>query len=363
MHPELEVDFYMRILQINTERTWRGGERQTLLTALGMRDAGHDVELLAHGDGVLAARAAEQGLRVHCASNSSEFAFWLARQGCRYDIVHAQTAQAATWTVLTKWLHRRPVVFTRRTNFPSGSKPWVTRMKWSRVDQMVAISEAAAVAPRGMGIDTLIIPSAVPPVVADAMRVQTFIEEQSLQGLRVVGTASALSPEKDPVTLIRAASLVCERFDDVVFVHWGASGQASEDAQQCMRDLNLGSRYRLLGFETAVEQLYPALSVFVMASRFEALGTSVLDAMMQRVPVVATDAGGLKETLANHRGLMCPVGDARAMAEQIITLLEQPARAVAMAEAACEDVIREYDVGHMTQRYLDVYAGLLTRRA
>lgn len=351
----------MRILQINTERTWRGGERQTLLTALGMRDAGHHVELLLHGDGVLAARAAEQGLRVHCVGSAQGFAYWLARQGCHYDIVHAQTAQAATWAVLTKWLHRRPVVFTRRTNFPSGSKPWVTRQKWSRVDQMVAISEAAAVAPRGMAIDTMVIPSAVPPVTPEPERVQAFIQEQSLQGMRVVGTASALSPEKDPVTLIRAASIVCEKFDDVVFVHWGASGQAAMDAQQCMRDLNLGHRYRLLGFETAVEQLYPALSVFVMASRFEALGTSVLDAMMQHIPVVATDAGGLKETLANNRGLICSVGDARSMAEKIITLLEQPERARAMAEAAYLDVIEEYDVGHMTQRYLDVYAALLAR--
>lgn len=352
----------MRVLQINTERTWRGGERQTLLTALGMRDAGHDVELLLHGDGVLAVRAREQGLRVHCIGNTPGFPMWLARNGRHYDIVHAQTAQAATWAVITKWAHRRPVVFTRRTNFPSGSKPWVTRQKWSRVDRMVAISEAAAVAPRAMGIDTLVIPSAVPAVVGDDARVQAFIEEQSLQGVRIVGTASALSPEKDPVTLIRAASLVCERFDDVVFVHWGASGQASEAAQQCLRDLNLAGRYRLLGFETGVEQLYPALSVFVMASRFEALGTSVLDAMMQKVPVVATDAGGLKETLANNRGLMCPVGDARAMAEQIITLLDQPARAAAMAEAAYVDVIQEYDVGRMTQRYLDVYAGLSSTR-
>lgn len=353
----------MRILQINTERGWRGGERQTLLTALSMRDAGHEVELLVHGDGVLAARALEQGLRVHRACRALGFGQWLARQGGKYDVLHAQTAKAVNWAVLTKFAHRRPLVFSRRTSFPLGSRQWATRLKWSRVDQLVAISEASAAAPRMMGLDTLVIPSAVPPVPSDPARVQAFIAEQSLQGMRLVGTASALSPEKDPLTLIRAASLVCERFDDVVFVHWGASGQATEDAQQCLRDLNLGNRYRLLGFETAVEQLYPALSVFVMASRFEALGTSVLDAMMQRVPVVSTDAGGLKETLSNNRGLICQVGDARAMAEHISTLLEQPARATAMADAAYEDVVKEYDVHRMAQRYLDVYADLLAKRA
>ena len=43
----------MRILQINTERGWRGGERQTLLTALGLRAAGDTVALLVRAGGEL----------------------------------------------------------------------------------------------------------------------------------------------------------------------------------------------------------------------------------------------------------------------------------------------------------------------
>ena len=346
----------MRILQINTEGGWRGGERQTLLTALGLRSLGHHVELLVRADGALAKRAQAQGLVVREVGSSLALGRWLARQGGAYDVLQAQTAKAVTWVVLTKWLHRRPIVFSRRTSFPIGSGAGLTRWKWARVDKLVAISESSAQAPRDMGLPVVVIRSAVPPVVANPQRVREFVASQGLQGRRLVGTAAALTTEKDPVTLIRAAAAVCARFEDVVFVHWGAPGEASALAQQALDAAGLGDRYRVLGFEAAVEQLYPALAVFVMASRFEALGSSVLDAMSQRVPVVATEAGGLKETLADGRGLLGPVGDASAMAANISLLLNDPARAAHMADQAMAYLQAEHDVADMVKRYLAIYA-------
>jgi len=100
-----------------------------------------------------------------------------------------------------------------------------------------------------------------------------------------------------------------------------------------------------------------------MPSKFEALGSSVLDAMMQHIPVVSTDAGGLKETLANDRGLLCPVGDAEAMAANIIKLLDHPTQTTVMAQHAYAEVVAEYDVERMAQRYLNVYASVLSRKS
>ena len=349
----------MRILHINTERGWRGGERQTLLTALSQRKLGHEVELLAHSQGALLERARAQGFVVHTARSGLSFGAWLGRYGRGFDVLHAQTAKVVAWVVLTKFLHRRPIVFSRRTSFAVGAQQWATRWKWSQVSQLVAISEAAAVSPRAMGLSPVVIPSAVPPVEPDPARLQSWLDLHHLRGKRLVGTAAALSPEKDPVTLIRAAAQVCQHVDDVVFIHWGASGASSAVAQACIAELGLTERYLLLGFTEKVEQLYPALSVFVMASRFEALGSSVLDAMMQQVPVVATDAGGLKETLANGRGLLGPVGDAPQMAAHILTLLNQPAVATRMAAHAYAEVLAQYNVDRMAQRYLEVYAQVI----
>ena len=351
----------LRILQINTERGWRGGERQTLLTAQGLRERGHNVELLLRKGSALAERARALGLVVHTAGGGFAFGAWLALHGSRYDVLHAQTAKVVAWTVVAALAHRRPVVFSRRTSFPVGARSWLTRLKWRRLDQLVAISEAAADAPRSLGVSTQVIPSAVLPIVVDASRLQRFLKHNKLEGRRLVGTAAALSVEKDPVTLIQAAAKVCAQFEDVVFVHWGAAGAASHAAKQAITELGLQERYLLLGFEPEVEQLFAALSVFVMASRFEALGSSVLDAMLQNVPVVSTDAGGLKETVCAGRGLVCAPGDAATMAAHIALMLAQPEQAQAMANVACAAVRADYAVDRMVERYIEIYREVLDR--
>src|SRR6266478_520133 len=55
----------MRVLYVDLEREWRGGQSQALLTLRGLRERGHEVELLAARSSPLASRAAEAGVTVH----------------------------------------------------------------------------------------------------------------------------------------------------------------------------------------------------------------------------------------------------------------------------------------------------------
>jgi len=351
----------MRILQINTEKTWRGGERQTLLTMIELRSAGHQVELLCAQKGGLSQRVQDAGFVVHELASGLGFWAWLMVRGRQYDILHAQTAKAMTWAALAKWFNRRPLVFTKRTSFPLKRGVWQTRWKWHQANQVVAISQAAAQAPKQLGVAVEVIASAVPPIAANPVRIKTFLGKHQLVGKRLVGTAGALSFEKDPLTLINAAAEVCRVLDDVVFIHWGADESAAEAVRARIAELGLQQRYLLMGFEHAVQELYPALSVFVMASVYEALGSSVLDAMLQQVPVVSTDAGGLKEVVSEGRGLVVSVGDAQAMASQILLVLSGADSIKPMVHRAFSDVQAHYGVAEMAQRYLGVYQRFVGR--
>jgi len=55
----------MRVLYADLEREWRGGQSQALLTLVGLRERGHEVELLAARDSALANRVSEAGITVH----------------------------------------------------------------------------------------------------------------------------------------------------------------------------------------------------------------------------------------------------------------------------------------------------------
>jgi len=353
----------MYILQLNLEKGWRGGERQTLLTALAQRTLGHQVELVARRGSELATRAHAEGLTVHYARQAVSLTIWLALHGSRFDVIHAQTAGAITGAVLAKPFHRKPIVFSRRTAFPVTSGAALTRFKWQHIDQLVAISQAAAQEPRRFGIEPVIIPSAIMPIQENSVRVDDFLRQHRLEGKTLVGTCAALTSEKDPLVLIHAAALVCAKFPDTVFVHWGGPGPETEAATKLINALNLQEHYLLLGFQKEPEQLFPALSLFILASRIEALGSSILDAMLQKVPVIGTRTGGIQEILAEGRGILTPVGDAASMAQHIEWVLSHPQEAHQIALLAHDHVITEHDVTHMAQKYLSLYERLIQKTA
>ena len=172
------------------------------------------------------------------------------------------------------------------------NEEWKTGFKWRHVDLFVAISEMAASEPRRLGIEPAIIRSAVEPHAINADNVAALVSEFQLDGRKVMATSAALIQDKDPVTLVRAVAELARTRRDFIFLHFGAGGPGT-GRQDEARKLGIEDVYRFAGFRKGVEDFYSVLDVFVMSSEEEALGSSVLDAFLQRVPVVSTDAGGL----------------------------------------------------------------------
>ncbi len=348
----------MRILHLNLEKGWRGGERQTLLTLRGLRAGGHEVALAARAGGPLAERAAAEGIPVLGCGGAPGLALVLLTAGWRYDVLHAQTAQAMSLLAALRPLLRAALVFTRRTAFDDSGAAGRHRWKWARADALVAISEAAAAAPRALGLSVTVIPSAVEAMPADPEGMRELRTRFGLEGRRVLVTAAALSPEKDPLTLIEAVAVLRRDHPDVLCLHCGADGAAAGAARARVAELGLEDHYRFAGFQPRVADALALAEAYVSSSRFEALGTSVLDTCLAGLPVVATDVGGHREILAPDRGLLAPAGDAAALARRVAWVLDHPEAARAMGERAREMAAREYAVPAMVARYESLYRGL-----
>ena len=349
----------MRVLHINTEKGWRGGESQTLLTMQGLSDHGVSVELFSTAGTELTELARTQGFTVHWASGLISLFVWLLLNARRFDILHAHTARGATALAAYRCLGSVLTVFTRRTDYGSHFKDWLRRLKWRRLDKIVAISQAAAAEPIRLGFEPMIIRSAVPVAAANQTRIDLLRAQHNLVGKTLIGTAAVFTADKDPLTSIRVAAEVCKVRSDVVFLHWGAGGELESVAKNYAAEVGLLDKYLFLGFTPHPEELYATLAAFLLTSRAEALGTSVLDAMTQGIPVVATDVGGLKETLAEQRGLLAPAHDARALAEHLIKVLSAPEASAEMVRRAREYVQAKHNVGIMIDSYVNLYQDLL----
>ena len=293
----------MKILQLNFEKGWRGGERQTLYCMRAFRKAGHEVELMCRR----AARWPSARARKDSPSTNAATCRRSCVSGRRRPLRHHPCPDGQYRHLGRADQMAAPPAggLSRRTSFVvKPNEEWKTGFKWRHVDLFVAISEMAASEPRRLGIEPAIIRSAVEPHAINADNVAALVSEFQLDGRKVMATSAALIQDKDPVTLVRAVAELARTRRDFIFLHFGAGGGQEQAAKDEARKLGIEDVYRFAGFRKGVEDFYSVLDVFVMSSEEEALGSSVLDAFLQRVPVVSTDAGGLKESLADGRGVL-----------------------------------------------------------
>ncbi len=343
----------MKILQINTEKTWRGGERQTLLTMKGLRDAGVPAMLLCLKGTPLYTQACKEGYKVIGVSNHFFLAVYLLVYGRCYSVIHAQSSKAFSFAAVVSFLVNTPVVYTRRVDFePRGV---LTRWKYSRAAALVAVSNAVADILRRAGTgEATVISDIAADSVPDMASCEKLIKELGIEGRPIVGVVAALVGHKDPLTMIRAAAKVKANIPNVIFLHFG-EGFLRKAAEREIDSLGLSGSYLLLGHRNGVENYFPVFDCFAMSSKEEGLGSSVLDAFTAGVPVVSTSAGGLAE-LVEKRGLLSAPGDSDALAENIIRILTDRSLAVRLTQEARSYVATNHNISLLTARYIDLYA-------
>lgn len=346
----------MKVLEINMEKTWRGGERQTLYTCQGLIAAGCQVDLLCRGGSLLAQKAkAENVPIIELASNYAVLQF-LAKKGKLYDIIHAQTAQAQSWALLASAFYKTPIVYTRRVDFKlkGGFSAW----KYRRTHKLIAISGAIRQIMEMQGLKNIsVIPSLVVKSELDAGRARKATEKVNPDKKKVIGTLAAFVPHKDPLTMVAAIKELRLKRKDFIFLHFG-NGELEPQVRQAITEAGLENVYHLMGYVEKVEDFYSIFDVFAMSSQEEGLGSSVLDAFLYKVPVASTNAGGLKETVEG-RGLLSPVHNAQALAANINILLDDKALVLELTEKAEREVLENYSLEQSTQKYLEIFRGLL----
>jgi glycosyltransferase involved in cell wall biosynthesis len=340
----------VKVVHIDTGKELRGGQRQLLLLALGLRARGHEQLVVCPEDSLLERRARKEGLRLFALPAHDPAHLYgivqlrqlLGREP--FEILHAHDGQGQT----IAWLASKgmPVsrVASRRVTFiPRGIAGGRTIHRWKyqyTCQAVIAISDFVRqiLADSGVPADMIeVIPDGV-EFPADSpnadqragMRARWGFEEDDL----LIGLMGGTTPEKGRDIAVKALRLLEHSLPRAGLVIAGGCAEGQLNPSQSTTQ-SARNRVRLLGRIDNLADFFAGLDLFAMPSRAEGLGSAALLAMAHGVPVVATRVGGLPEVVGDERtGWLIPPDSPAALADAIVSAASDRARLQSLGRQA-----------------------------
>lgn len=200
--------------------------------------------------------------------------------------------------------------------------------------------------------------SALPEPVPDAagmMRRELGLDADSL----VIGAVGRFARQKGYRYLVLAAREIAQRLPRARFVLVG-DGKLRAEVEHLIERLGLAGKFVLTGRAADARPYYPVFDVFVMASLWEGMPYSLLEAMGSGSAVVATRVGGVADVVSSgETGVLVAPKDPMALAAAVIDLLEHPEQRRALAETARRTVADRYAPHNMVRRVEALYEACL----
>lgn len=198
--------------------------------------------------------------------------------------------------------------------------------------------------------------------------VPNFIDPQRYEEARKNGCARRWAQPGERILVHISNFRPVKRVEDVVKVFAkvhsqvpcrlllvGDGPERSRVEQMC-RDLGICKALTFIGNLPLVEEVLVGADLFLLPSETESFGLAALEALACKVPVIATDVGGLPEVVTDGvTGRLLPVGDVDAMAAAALELLQDDDLHRRFAEAARSEAVRRFDQGRIVGQYRALY--------
>ena len=304
----------------------------------------------------------------------------LAEPAREADVIHANTQKAFVVAAAAGLIARRPVVWhlhdiLTTAHFSASNIKAAVMLANSRAAAVIVNSEATAAAFCDAGGKAGLvhvvyngIPSAPYDAVTDAecraLRAATHDERAF-----VIAACGRLAPWKGQHVLVAALEALPDATAWIIGRALFGEDRYAETIRIQAKELGVSDRVRFLGEREDVPALLRAADVVVhTAVEPEPFGRVVVEGMLARHPVIAADAGGVREIItaadeATRTGWLTPPGDPATLAEAVRTVraLTPDARDAIVARAYADAVAR-FSPAVMVTGVAEVLAAVVSGR-
>ncbi|MFC6860888.1 N-acetyl-alpha-D-glucosaminyl L-malate synthase BshA [Zunongwangia atlantica] len=138
-------------------------------------------------------------------------------------------------------------------------------------------------------------------------------------------------------------------------------GPEKEKAEDLVDELGIQDKVMFLGQSHEIDKILCFSDLFLLTSKRESFGLAALEAMINGVPVISTNTGGLPEV--NEQGVsgyLCDVGDVKGMAKRALSILSDNHTLQTFKQNA-RKVAEQFDINQIVPMYEDLYTELLEK--
>ena len=171
------------------------------------------------------------------------------------------------------------------------------------------------------------------------------------EAVPVIGCVGNLRKQKNYPNLIKAFAIVRKSVGRAKLMIVG-EGKREDELRSLTKELGLEEDVILLGPRSDVPEILKALDVYCLASSFEGLPLSLLEAMLVGLPAVGTEINGTRDVITHEEnGLLVPSDNPEELAKALLRIINDKAFAEILAKNGRNYVLERHGYDKWTESY------------
>jgi glycosyltransferase involved in cell wall biosynthesis len=364
----------MKILHLSSEKTWRGGEQQIAYLVEEQMRLGHEVVVACREDSVFEKYCEDNKVTHITFRFANSFDVGTAKglkklhKSYQFDVIHIHSSRSHSIAILaTKFGLNANLILSRRVDFPSSGNPLSNhKYNHSQIKKIICVSGKVKEI-----IGVTIKDKSKLCVVYDGIDLKRFEGNQNAQVLhqefdlspetKIIANISALADHKDYITFVDTVAAFVNVHDLPVKFFIIGEGECRQEIEEHIAKKGVEEHIIMTGFRNDIKEIFKEIDVFLMTSKEEGLGSTVLDAFANEVPVVATAGGGIPEVVKHEEtGLLAPIKSPVTLAEYVNQMLSDKELSRELTRNALRDLHHKFTKEVMTQETLECYKSVLS---
>ena len=366
----------IRVLHIMSTVTGGGVERRRLSLAKAFKGTEFQMKLVGtFKSGNIAQQIEENGVEIVEIEDFNGPFHWEKHKKIQKiiddfkpHIIHGAVYEGVTMAAINGFIKKVPIVLLEETSDPqnrSAKADFLLRLFSFAADRFIAIAPNVADYLRNRAkvsskkVITINNGVQIPRKVSD-LEINNLKDQYSIkEGDFVIGTVGRLFNDHKKITDIIEAIHLLKDFENIKLLIVG-DGKDEELIKQRATDLGIENKVIFTGYQFDTAPFYKLMDIFCIASQREGFGLVAAEAMLHRLPVIATRVGGLQNVVVDgETGILIKPHQPQEIADSILKLYNSRDLLANYAERGYQRAVQNYTEERYVNDVISLYYKLL----